>query len=142
MKLFQISAIIVFISINTIIAQNILSGKVFDRELNEPLVGVEVFIKNLNVGTTTNANGFFEIKNLKNNSYDVRFSYLGYATITKTMVVPSQEAENILINLEETSIDLQEVMVTGNPFLSETKDLSQTAISLSSLDLIIKSGSS
>ena len=43
MKLFQISAIIVFISINTIVAQNILSGKVFDSELNEPLVGVEVF---------------------------------------------------------------------------------------------------
>jgi iron complex outermembrane recepter protein len=39
----------------------------------------------------------------------------------------------------ESSINLNEVVVTGNPFLAEPKDISQTTISISKLDLIVSS---
>jgi len=141
MKLFRMPIIILFLITITINAQNSISGKVVDIDTEEPLIGVEVFIKDLKIGTTTNENGNFEIKNIKNNTYTLRFTYLGYAPIIKEIKVPSTEVENISIKMKETAINLQEVMVTGNPFLSETKNLSQTAISLANLDLIIRSGS-
>ncbi len=140
MKSLQFAAIVFFISIVNINAQNYISGRIIDEDTNEPLVGVQVFIKDLNIGTTTNEDGFFQLNNLKNNSYKIIFTYLGYAQVDKSVDVPSGESKNIFITMEETAINIKEIMVTGNPFLSETKDLSQTVISLSELDLIIKSG--
>ena len=134
--------LVLFLINQNIEAQDKISGKIVDADQNEPLVGVEVFIMGLNIGTTTDENGNFELTKLKDNTYNVRFTYLGYAAVNEKITVPSKDAENILIKMKESTISLHEVMVTGNPFLTETKDLSQTAVSLSSLDLIIKGGNS
>jgi iron complex outermembrane receptor protein len=115
-----------------------ISGRVVDAKTNEPLIGVNILIAQTKLGTVTDINGKFELNNLKEGKYDIRFSYLGYSTIIKEINLPSEEANNLEIKLNETSIDLSEVIVTGNPFLVETKNLSQSSISLSKLDLIIK----
>lgn len=117
-----------------------ISGKVTDAKTNEPLVGVNVLVVQSKVGTVTNINGEFEIDNLSDGEYDLKFSYLGYSSVTKRIKVTSQVPININVKLQETSIDLGEVIVTGNPFLVETKDLSQSFVTISKLDLTIKSG--
>jgi len=118
-----------------------IRGKVVGENDNEPLIGVGVFVQGLNMGTTTNIDGNFEIRNLNSGTYTIRFSYLGYASLIKKITVPSDEVSNMIIKMKEAAINLNEILVTGNPFLSETKDLSQAAINLSALDLILKSGS-
>lgn len=139
-KLF-IYFVIFIISASSVLAENYkISGRVLDAKTNEPLIGVNILITQTKLGTVTDVNGNFILNNLKEGQYNLRFSYLGYSTINKDIVVPSDEVENLEIKLNETSIDLSEVIVTGNPFLVETKDLSQSSISLSKLDLIIKSG--
>ena len=140
MKLYKFLVSFLLISCISIYAQNSISGKVFDNSSNEPLVGVEVFIQGLNIGTTTDLNGHFDLKDIKNGTYNIKFSYLGYAPIILKIDVPSENAQNISEKMSEKAINLHEIMVTGNPFLSETKDLSQTAVSISGLDLIVKSG--
>jgi iron complex outermembrane receptor protein len=126
--------------VNSLPADSVI-GKVVGENDNEPLIGVEVFIQGLNTGTTTNIDGNFEIRNLNKGTYSIRFSYLGYASLTKKVTIPSDEASNMIIRMKEAAINLNEIVVTGNPFLSETKDLSQATINLSALDLILKSGS-
>ncbi len=117
-----------------------IKGKVFDLADNEPLIGVNVLIKELKTGTVTDKEGFFEFKNIADGKYSLQFSYVAHKTDIKLITVPSIESQNIIINLEEAAINLNEVIVTGNPFLSSSKDLSQTVISIDKLDLIIKSG--
>jgi iron complex outermembrane receptor protein len=118
---------------------NKLAGIVTDKENGAALTGVNILVQKLNIGAVTNSDGAFIIDNLPDGVYNVRFSYLGYSTEVKSVIIPSDSAENIKVALKEASINLNEVVVTGNPFLAEPKDISQTTISLSKLDLIISS---
>ena len=139
-KLYGIVVLLIFAQIAVLGKSDYsISGKVISKNDGEPLIGVNVFIIGLYIGTTTNAEGEFQIENISDGTYSVRFSSIGYATVTKKFSVTSNKLSNITIKLKETAINLNQVVVTGNPFLSEIKDLSQRAISLSKLDLILKS---
>lgn len=138
---FYLFAILVMILFNAdLFAKNNfqIKGNVRDEKTNEPLVGVNVLILQSKNGTVTDVNGDFAIGDLDEGRYSIRFSYLGYSTITKEIDVPLKNSEIIEIKLKETSIDLSEVVVTGNPFLVGTKNLSQSTVTLSKLDLLIK----
>jgi len=138
---FYLFAILVMILSNAdLFAKNNfqIKGNVRDEKTNEPLVGVNVLILQSKNGTVTDVNGDFAIGDLDEGRYSIRFSYLGYSTITKEIDVPLKNSEIIEIKLKETSIDLSEVVVTGNPFLVGTKNLSQSTVTLSKLDLLIK----
>ena len=117
-----------------------ITGKVLDAKTSEPLIGVNILVMQTKLGTVTDVNGNFELTNLNEGKYKLKFSYLGYLTIYKDITLPIDESKKIEVKLSETSIDLTEVIVTGNPFLVETKNLSQSTLSLSNLDLLIKGG--
>ena len=142
LKLLQALTIIIILFPFTIYSQGKISGRVVGENENEYLSGVSVLVQGLNSSTTTNAAGIFEIKNLNNGEYTLRFTSLGYAMVTKKITIPSDEASRMMINMKEVSLNLSEIVVTGNPFLAETKDLTQAVINLSALDLILKSGGS
>ncbi len=140
LKFFYVFILITLLSLSTIFPKNKISGKVIDAKTNEPLIGVNILILQSKIGTVTNVKGYFEFDNLSDGNYDLKFSYLGYLPVIKKIKVTSNTSINIDLKLQEIAIDLSEIMVTGNPFLVETKDLSQSSISLSKLDLIVKSG--
>lgn len=139
-KITRIISLIIIIQIAISAKGNfIISGKVISESDSQPLVGAEVFLIGSSIGTTTNSLGEFTINDLEEGSYIVRFTLLGYAAITKNVIIPSDEAAGIIVKMKEAAINLNEVVITGNPFLAETKDLSQSVISLSKLDLIVRS---
>ncbi len=119
-----------------------LKGNVTDQKTNEPLIGVNILVVQTKNGTVTDLKGNFVLSNLEKGEYTLKFTYLGYSTITREIKIPSDENENIRVSMKETGIDLGEVIVTGNPFLVDTKNLTQSSISLSKLDLIVKGGNS
>ncbi len=59
-------------------AQNNIKGNVVDND-QTPLVGVSIVIKGTDIGTMTNIDGEFELKNVKDSSTLV-ISYIGYKT--------------------------------------------------------------
>lgn len=63
----------------TISAQVRISGKVYD-ELDEPLAGASVYINNTSIGTSTDFEGFFELK-VEEGKHDLVISYVGRKTI-------------------------------------------------------------
>jgi hypothetical protein len=68
-----------------------INGFVRDAETGEELIGVTVYIPELKAGTVTNAYGFYSLT-LPPATYDIRYSYVGYAS------------QNVTIELTENSI--------------------------------------
>ncbi len=120
-----------------IFSQNFqIKGKVIDKKDGKPLIGVNILINELNRYISTNNNGNFIFNNMPQGKYNLTFSMVGHKTLKKEVDVFSDH--DITIEMEETTINLSEVIVTGNPFLSDPKSISQPSISISNLDLDIR----
>ncbi|WP_205677826.1 TonB-dependent receptor [Brumimicrobium salinarum] len=72
------------------LAQHQISGIVQNDE-GEALVGATVSIKGQNVGAMTQADGKYLIKNLKSGEYEIRAKYFGYETLSKTIVLRTNQ---------------------------------------------------
>ena len=75
-KIFTIFFLIFCWQINS--AQTIISGKVFDKNSKESLIGANVIIKGTSNGTATNLDGYFKIDSEKKLPITLIISYLGY----------------------------------------------------------------
>lgn len=104
------SFIITYISFCSFcISQEIVfSGKVVDENGNAlPYVSIQVL--NTNYGTTTNEDGSFIISGLLPGEYTISFSEIGYAG--KIISLSSAEGTDLTIRLEESTLQLGEVVV-------------------------------
>lgn len=97
-----------FIKVN---AQNQINGKVTDIN-NEPLIGATVFLPELNKGTITNQAGEYLINNVPKGKIKIQFSFVGYNTEIKTIVI-SQTENKADAHLTVAIIQSQEVVITG-----------------------------
>jgi hypothetical protein len=88
-----------------------ISGFVRDARTGETLTGATIYTReNSTVGITTNSYGYFSLT-LPSGNYTIIVQYLGY----KTKAISLELKENVKINvdLEEGSIALKEVTITG-----------------------------
>ena len=60
----------------------VLSGRVTDASTGEPLVGVSIYNPQRRTGTTTDANGYYNLTQPNNVDFELVFSYVGYASKT------------------------------------------------------------
>ena len=86
-----------------------VKGTVYDQN-NEALPNATVFVKETKKGTTTNFEGKFAMT-LKEGNYTIKASYLGYESVTKTIVVNSNSTLNFVLQPNETLLD--EVLVSA-----------------------------
>ncbi len=97
----------------TLFAQSFsFSGKVKAKGSNDPLIGANVYFKGTTIGTATNAEGQFNLRNVKPGDYEVIVSYSGYHRIMEDIEIKSAD---IIVNFEmqESDKTLGEVVVTG-----------------------------
>ena len=88
-----------------------INGTITDSN-SVPLPFVNVIIENTYKGTTTNDDGYYELNVNKTGNYTLVFSYLGYKTVKKDIVVDKfPYALNVV--LEEGSLSLGEVLVNS-----------------------------
>ncbi len=67
-----------------------ISGKVVDKNSNEPLPYVNVIVKESNkfiTGGITSDKGIFYIKNLDLKNYTVEIQFMGYKTVTRSITL-------------------------------------------------------
>jgi iron complex outermembrane recepter protein len=95
----------------TINAQNKLTGRVISQD-SLPLEGVNVIVPEINKGTTTNQNGYYELINLPNGKVKIQFSMLGHSTKIEPVILEGS-TDTINITLNETAIETEEIVVTG-----------------------------
>jgi hypothetical protein len=88
-----------------------ISGFVVDARNGESLTGAVIYAEEIpTVGITTNSYGYFSLT-LPEGNYTLIVRYLGYKT--KSIPLKLTENQNINIELEEESITLDEITITG-----------------------------
>jgi iron complex outermembrane recepter protein len=76
----------------------------------EKLPGATVFVHELNTGSVTDLDGYFEIKNVKPGTYHLHIQYTGFETVSDLFKVTSEDVTfNIL--LKPTSLELKAVVI-------------------------------
>ncbi|TCN57532.1 TonB-dependent receptor [Flavobacterium circumlabens] len=88
-----------------------LSGTITDNKNNETLIGVNIYIPSLKIGTTTNEYGFYSLT-APAGEQQIEISYVGYQPIQKTINLNQNIKNNFALN--EGGEELQEVVITDN----------------------------
>jgi hypothetical protein len=88
-----------------------LSGSIKDFKSNETLIGVNVYIPELKIGTTSNEYGYYSLT-LPSGEYVVEVSYVGYQGIQRTITLNQNTKTNFALN--ESGEELQEVVIVDN----------------------------
>lgn len=108
-----------------------LSGTIIDSKNNETLIGVNLYIPSLKIGTTTNEYGFYSLSAPKG-EYEIEISYVGYQTVKKTIILNQNTKNNFSISSGE---ELQEVVITDNKGKTNIKspEMSVNKLSISTI---------
>ena len=95
----------------------IIKGKIRDATSGQSLIFANVQIENSNMGAITDTNGNFILTNLSPGVYNVVAVYLGYADMKIPEVIVTNNNPVVLeINMQPTSKQLNEIVVTPSPF--------------------------
>ena len=100
-----------FLGIASINGQtNSISGKITSN--GEVLPFVNVYLKKTKLGTSTNENGFFELKNIPNGSYTIVASNIGFKFKLKkiTLIGNQQIVKNFNLKVNDA---LEEIVISG-----------------------------
>lgn len=96
-----------------LLAQNgTLTGNVTDQSSGDVLIGVSIYLADLERGGLTDINGDYRIENIPVGTYTVRYSYIGYRTVTNTVDIEVGE-NNVDVQLRAGVTGLDEIVVTG-----------------------------
>lgn len=106
-----------------------ISGTVTDRSSNEQLIGVNILVPELKTGASTNEYGFYSLT-LNEGTYEIVISYLGFKSISQTLVLNGDKVLNF--SLEESTEELDEVVITEDV---ERLNIKKPQMSVNSLNI-------
>ncbi|OFX85997.1 MAG: TonB-dependent receptor [Bacteroidetes bacterium GWF2_33_16] len=99
-----------------------IRGQVIDQDSKMPLIGANVILLNTDplVGTSTDANGNFRFEQIHVGRTSIKVSCIGYEekTVPNILIVSGKEVV-LEIELKESLIQLQDVVITANGHKSE-----------------------
>ena len=131
MKKLYILLILLQLASLSVLAQSGIYGTIKDADSGEVLVGAAVYNDSLQKGTVTNYNGYYDFQ-LKPGKYRIRFSYLGYTTIEKEIVI-DETRKRLNINMKIEAQMLDNVVVTSKKKDANVREL---AMSMQKLDIV------
>ncbi len=90
-----------------------ISGQIKDSKTGETLPSVTILVKGTLKGTTSNLDGFFTLFNVPSDTSTIIISYIGYKDL-EIPLNPSLNMKNMSIELVTGTIELDEIVVSGN----------------------------
>lgn len=110
-----------------------LKGTIVD-ENNIPLAGVSVFVEGTAIGTITNADGQYTL-NVFEDTKTITVSFIGMET--KTVNIGNSTILNV--TMQQSEIELEEMVVTALGIKREAKSLGYTASKVSGVEVALSS---
>lgn len=117
-RIFTLS--LMMFAVLTIMAQGLVKGRVLDKANDEALAFVNIAVspkgsKTIAGGATTDIDGKFSIKNLKNGDYTLTLTFVGYKTVTKEFQISDNHktVSYTALHMAEDANMLSEVKVVG-----------------------------
>lgn len=89
-----------------------IRGFVVDASSLEPLPRASVKVLGTSYGAVSNTDGYFVVNGVPEGAYSVTISYLGYATITREVIVDGNNA-SLKIELERKGVELKSVQISS-----------------------------
>ena len=90
-----------------------VSGNVYDTENNNPIESVNIFIDELQIGTSTDKNGYFQLVDIPLGNHELFFSIIGYQTFSKTLEIRDVDQLPLEIKLQKDPIQWSAINVMG-----------------------------
>lgn len=115
-------------------------GHVIDRKTGEHLPYVSISLKGTTIGTTTDATGHYFFKNLPEGKFKIEAQYIGYKTQSFEVNIERKKTLEIDFELEESSVSLNEVVVSSNRN-ETTRRLAPTLVSVLDIKMFEKTNS-
>ncbi len=107
-----------------------LTGYVRDARTGEPLTGAELVIEGTTLGSVADLDGYFVIKDVPAQSYNIKASFIGYLSQTKfNVVVRTGGNPDLIFVLTENTSELEEVVIKSSAF----EKLEETPLSIQRL---------
>jgi len=110
-------------AVHNVQQSGVLKGQVTDKS-GEPIIGATVKVKDSNIGTVTDFDGNFELKNVPSSGV-ITVSYIGYTTKD----VSFRAGQTLNVQIAEDSETLQEVVVVGYGTMRK-KDLTGSVVQI------------
>ncbi len=127
--------LLLLLTTSSLWAQNTaeLSGKITDKATQKPLIGADIYLKELKKGTNADAQGNYYLKGIPEGNYTIIGSYLGYQTFNKKIYLKGQE--RLDISLKEQAEEISGVTVSGKSIAHQKKEESMpvTVIDMSNM---------
>jgi len=95
---------------------NCISGRILVKNgKSEPVAGATIRIANTMLGTISDKNGYFALRNIPKGSYELTISAVGLKPLRHKITINTDMDEDLVLNfeLEETSIITSDVVVTA-----------------------------
>ena len=126
---------LLFFTLQAGFAQSTISGKVVEKGSGEPLPFATVTIQGTTTGVLTNLDGFFSLVGVEAASIILEVRFVGYNSVE---FKPTATKELQLIEMEATSAELNEVVVTANSYkvFDASSGISATTLSTKQLALL------
>ena len=105
--------LIVVLSSHELWSQNSIKGIILD-EFETPVMGADIYIEQLHIGTTSDNNGNFELQNIPQGSHKLSISFVGFNTKNLEINLASSNIE-LNISLVPSVFHMDEVIVSA-PF--------------------------
>jgi hypothetical protein len=121
-KFFSWLFLIIQLSVFQVYSQKVLGdgtikGRLIDYETKSPLIGANVEILNTELGAATDTEGNYIIYDVPIGSYSLKFSYLGYESVTKTdVIVRPRRISFVNADLKLSSLETEEIVVNAGYF--------------------------
>jgi iron complex outermembrane receptor protein len=119
--------IILLFGVVDLLSQNLnINGYIADTS-GTPLPGVNVTLIGTNLGTASDFNGRFSIKNLKPGKYSIEFSFIGYKTKTFIDLLLNEKSISINVILRQQLLESEQVITSASKYEQKIADLPVSA---------------
>ena len=115
---------------HTLYAQNKISGNIKDQQTRENLSGVFIYLSDLKLGASTDADGNFTLENIKTGNHLFEISFVGYKRRVEEIYIGTDTVLNF--TLSQSVSELNQVIVTA---VSRTTELRLSPIIIKPIDI-------
>jgi iron complex outermembrane receptor protein len=107
--------------VNAINSQDI-SGVVKNIDTQKPIIGANVFIPELQKGTSTDIDGKFQLSNLPKSQLRIDITHIGYKTVSKSVNLTTDSLNRLEVYMEPTVIHSDAVVISAGTYSTQHKN--------------------
>ena len=124
----------IFLGLNLFSQKGSIRGFVSDKSSGEPIMFCNVTIDGTSFGSQTDLNGMYNLTQIPAGNHTMVVTFVGYKKYTKDISLQSGEILNIKIELETSTVKIDEIEISADRLENKT-DVKAASIKITNEDL-------